>query len=361
MSFLPEEILWLAAVHGAFQPECLPTHADSLRPAPSPDLACCSPRTSTTSRYHRRVGACAPTGTEPTEALAEPDPVPLFHRPDLQELAKQGDVKQLGLAIRQCKLLNHCPECFQWVTKPSYLSRHAVKMHDNVRALQKPVEQWAQQRGGLSKPCQWCGDADFTRHSLHLKSCPVLWMIGHFLGRYSTLQDPGQAVLHGFVRGRSPGCQPGVRAVRGLHEEASGPPSTAGQSVGAGLHSSNPATGAGLERAGAGDGSGQGQTSARATARADGSTADQMGERRCQRGQERRPSGGEPHWQGQVSGGGSQGPGTAGERTHAGTEGAEGSAGQLPPRPGWTAGLEEVRIRVMATGPRARRPRSCGS
>ena len=301
--------------------------------------------------------ACAPTGAEVTEALAEPDPVPLFHRPDLQELAKQGDVKQLGAAIRQCKLMNHCPECFQWVTKPSYLSRHAVKMHASVRALQKPVEQWAQQRGGLTKPCQWCGEANFTRHSLHLKSCPVLWMIGHFLGRHSSLRDPGQTVLHGFIGGGTSGCQPGVRAVRGLYAEASSPPD--GQSVATSLHGSDPATGSGDARDGEGNGCRQGQAPARDATGGDGGATNQVGQIRCQRRQERGPDGRELHRQGQISGSHSQGPGSDGEHVPAGNQGTARPGGKLPTRR--TAGLEADRLPAMARqtgqeGSRLRRP-----
>ena len=248
-------------------------------------------------------GAFAPINTEPADALAEPDPVPLFHRPALQELARSGKIRQLAQEIRESQLLNHCPECFQRVTRPAYLSRHAVKMHESVRLIQQSVEQWAQQRSGLTKPCQWCGDNSFTRHSLHLKACPVLWMVGHFLGRHSSLQDPGQAVLYGF-RGRgAPGGSPGVRSIWGLHDQAGSPPgSSTGHTVSADLRaeqrSPSPRAGASGER----DGGGPGEKDERRSARAGRGPAAQMGERRSQgraprRGRDR---------QGQVTGGGEE-------------------------------------------------------
>ncbi|CAE7806194.1 unnamed protein product, partial [Symbiodinium necroappetens] len=88
---------------------------------------------------------------------------------DLQALAANRAIKELGKAIGDSGLLNHCPECFQWVSKPSYLTRHAVKMHAAVRECQDAVQFWAQSRLGLSKPCQWCGDNTFTRLGAHLK------------------------------------------------------------------------------------------------------------------------------------------------------------------------------------------------
>ena len=166
--------------------------------------------------------APAPFSTSETPALAEPDPVPLFYRPSIQAVAKQGNIRKLRDAIRECNILCHCPECFQRVTKPSYLSRHAVKMHQSIRELEPSVEAWAQQRSGLSKPCQWCGDAGFSRPSMHLKTCPVLWMIGHLLGRHASLHDRGQRFLDGGHGGGNSGGSQGVRPVRSVHEEAGG-------------------------------------------------------------------------------------------------------------------------------------------
>ena len=183
------------------------------------------------------LGASAPTADkEVTVALAEPDPVPLFHRPDIQDLAQQGDVRKLCRVIRDSQTLNHCPECFQKVTRPAYLSRHAVKMHPAIRDLQPDVEAWAQKRSGLLKPCQWCGEANFSRPSLHLKACPVLWMIGHLLGRHATLRDLGQRVLYDRDGGRTAGGSQGVRPVWGLHEAASSPPAASSGSSLPGLH-----------------------------------------------------------------------------------------------------------------------------
>ena len=268
------------------------------------DPVCSAPPAVTVSTTS---GAFAPMHTETTVALAEPDPVPLFHRPALQELARSGKIRQLAQEIRESQLLNHCPECFQRVARPAYLSRHAAKMHESVRLMQQSVEQWAQQRSGLIKPCQWCGDNSFTRHSLHLKACPVLWMVGHFLGRHSSLQDPGQAVLYG-VRGRgAPGSSPGVRSIWGLHDQACRPPGsstrlTVSEDLRTEQRSPSPRAGASGER----DGGGQREKAERRSARAGRYPASQMGERR---GQGRTPGRGHDR-QGQVTGSGEEATGS---------------------------------------------------
>ena len=245
--------------------------------------------------------AFAPKEPEDVVALAEPDPTPLFHRPALQELARQGKLHQLGQEIRKCQLMNHCPECFQWVSSPAYLSRHAVKMHESVRLLQCSVEQWVQQRSGLTKPCQWCGDASFKRHSLHRKSCPVLWMIGHFLGRHSSLKDLGQAVLYDVHGGGAPGSSQGVRHVWSVHDSAPGPSgSPTGRPIAAGLHSRERSPSAGGRGGRAGHGGGSGIAAERSPTESGRGPADQVGEGRGQRGQRGKAgcqAGGGPHGQ----------------------------------------------------------------
>ena len=161
--------------------------------------------------------------------LADPDPVPLFHRQTFQELARRLDLRTLRAKIRDTNLLYHCPECFQRVTHPSYLARHACKMHPPIADAQDRVLSWALSKGRVSKPCEWCGDSRFRRTEAHLKACPVLWVVGHFLARLSTLEDPSQATLHGSFRrssGRAAAAGAGgVCSVWGLHE---GRPATTG-------------------------------------------------------------------------------------------------------------------------------------
>ena len=170
-------------------------------------------------------GAPAPGSTDPDVhhlALAHPDPTPLFYRETLQDLARKSDIITLRNQIRMSNLLCHCPECFQKVTRPSYLTRHACQMHPHTAAVQDRVVSWALAKGRLSKPCEWCGDSQYTRTAAHLKACPVLWIVGHLLIRHSTLEDHTQASLHGaFSRARGRSTDPGaggVRSVRGLYE-----------------------------------------------------------------------------------------------------------------------------------------------
>ena len=165
-------------------------------------------------------GAPAPGSTDPDDhhlALARPDPTPLFYRETLQDLARKSDVVELRRQIRMSNLLCHCPECFQKVTRPSYLTRHACQMHPHIAAVQDRVVSWALAKGRLSKPCEWCGDSQYTRTAAHLKACPVLWIVGHFLIRHSTLEDHTQASLHGAFSRARPGAG-GVCSIRGLHE-----------------------------------------------------------------------------------------------------------------------------------------------
>eukprot|EP00439_Symbiodinium_sp_Y106_P039113 s6395_g4.t1 len=147
-------------------------------------------------------------------ALQSAADTPLFYRPELQQLARQNNLKQLVDAIHASDALNHCPECWQWVTGPSYLSRHAVKAHANVANHQTAVRDWARARGRALRPCQWCREWYQARPHQHALTCPVLWLCGHFLARFSSLADPKQA----------PGSHGGARPIRQLHAEGPKPP-----------------------------------------------------------------------------------------------------------------------------------------
>ena len=66
-------------------------------------------------------------------ALAPEDPTPLLHRPALQSLAAKRDIKALSVAIKNSGLLHHCPECFQWVSRPSYMPLRCMQRFANIR------------------------------------------------------------------------------------------------------------------------------------------------------------------------------------------------------------------------------------
>ena len=168
-------------------------------------------------------GAFAPGGgsTVPTQ---QPD-VPLFDRPELQQLAKRRSVKELAAAIRASGSLQHCPLCFQWMTKASYVARHACTMHPALAAVQTRVVEWAQSKPPPLCPCNWCGVRFRGPAVVHRKSCVVLWMCGHFLSRFDTLDDPGQTKLDGYSRSESSrpqGSGGGVGTLRGVHESRGG-------------------------------------------------------------------------------------------------------------------------------------------
>ena len=198
------------------------------KPEPTPPAAPSTPKLAvpvSESGLAPAHGAPAPGSMDPTDdhlALAHPDPIPLFYREHLQDLARNADILTLRNQIRMSNLLCHCPECFQKVTRPAYLTRHACQMHSHIAAVQDQVVSWALAKGRLSKPCEWCGDSQYTRTAAHLKACPVLWIVGHFLIRHSTLEDQAQTSLHGaFGRARGRPADPGaggVCPVRGLHE-----------------------------------------------------------------------------------------------------------------------------------------------
>ena len=48
-----------------------------------------------------------------------PPDVPLFDRPALQKLARQNTLRELAAAIASTNSAHHCPQCFQWMAKPS--------------------------------------------------------------------------------------------------------------------------------------------------------------------------------------------------------------------------------------------------
>ena len=217
-------------------------------PQPNPVIET-HPETADTATLHHdnapssAHGAFAPGGGAAAASSTARADKPSFSKAELQDMAKAGDLKALAAALRADSHTLHCPECHQKVTKPSYLSRHAVKMHPQIRAHQDAVLSWAQSQHSLQRPCQWCG-ADYTRSSAHLKACPVLWLSGHFLAKFSTLKHPGQRSLldHGFAPGGhgSFGSKPagGSQSGAGRLRALDGDTQAAATVPGGGLHTS---------------------------------------------------------------------------------------------------------------------------
>ena len=235
-------------------------------------------------------GASAP-GDCNANSTPRPPEVPLFDRSEFQQLARRNTVKALAKAIRESATLQHCPICYQWMAKSSYVSRHACSMHSAVSAAQPLVAAWAQSKPPPLCPCNWCGIRFRGPATVHRKSCVVLWMCGHFLHRFDSLSDPGQTSLHGFCRQEQPGAQgggDGAGALCGVHASPNG-----GAVDGAEQRKSlerecrtDPGSGLGAPQ----DGRGPGETPRRSPARA---SHDQVAQRPRQRRQQGRgPDGG---------------------------------------------------------------------
>ena len=168
-------------------------------------------------------GAFAPGDDRPKPET--PQEQPLFERPDLQSLAKRHSITQLAAAIRDSRLTQHCPVCFQWVARSSYVARHACAMHPTVAAAQEQVAKWAQTKPPPLCPCNWCGTRFRGPAAVHRKACPVLWMCGHFLHRFDSLNDPGQSSLDDFRSQEHAGAQgsgSGAGKVGGVHATSDG-------------------------------------------------------------------------------------------------------------------------------------------
>ena len=186
-------------------------------------------------------GALAPGSlSQPSEPItAELPQTPAFHRPDLQALAKQGRIADLAAALRKLNRLHYCPECGQWIANPSYVARHACKMHPHIRNAQPAILQWIKLRGRLSSPCEWCL-CRYDRASAHIQACVVLWTCAHMLHFQNQLTDRTQRTLQDvFCRQSARGGTEGAQPVLGLHANAEGQrtldsPSLANRRPGAG-------------------------------------------------------------------------------------------------------------------------------
>ena len=197
-------------------------HAADKTPQLAPaDLTMTAPHTSTAEHAGAlpAYGALAPG--EDSQASTQLPDMPLFDRPALQQLAKRSSVQALAAAIRSSGTLQHCPVCFQWIAKTSYVARHACIMHADVAEAQSRVLKWAQSKPPPLCPCNWCGARFRGPAATHRKSCVVIWMCGHFLNRFDSLEDPGQTTLDGRRGSEDPGpqgCVGGTRTLCGIHE-----------------------------------------------------------------------------------------------------------------------------------------------
>ena len=195
-----------------------PAPASSPAPTNPPDVANCLVEPlgeqPPVSSAH---GVPAPGGEFSEQPATRPQSeIPLLYRPELQQLATRHTLRQLATEICRTNTLHHCPECFQYCVRPSYVARHAVKMHTNISVHQTRVLAWIKQRIRVRRPCEWCLQWYSTPPRAHIRACPVLWVCGQFLARFDSLEDRGQSLLDGFrCDGRAPECLPGVGAVLG--------------------------------------------------------------------------------------------------------------------------------------------------
>ena len=224
----------------------------------SPQIPKSGSQAPNSSQARPAQGAHAPgsqlnlTNASPTTADARP----VFHRPELQELAKTGDIHRLAEMVRQIDRLHYCPQCNQWIANVSYIARHACKMHPALKQAQPFINQWIKQRGRLSSPCEWCLQR-YDRASAHIQACVVLWTCAHMLYTQGQLVDPKQITLQDvFGRQLARGGQGRAEPLFSLH--AAGKPTHHGPTLDGGQQ------GLGGARAGA-HGSGQVQAGPGAT------------------------------------------------------------------------------------------------
>ena len=206
---------------------CPVLHAIGRATKPEPSIPTSDPAAAQLSRAFA-PGQGIPEGTSrlppsqhQTAVIAPPSPVPLFHRSELQTLARQRNIPALISAIHDIGSLNHCPECWQWCTSASYVSRHAVGVHSLIQQHQPAVRSWAQSIGRALRPCEWCRKWYKARPKQHVQTCPVMWMCGHFLARHSNLEAPGQSQLHTQLPDDGPPAprgSGGAQPVWSLHE-----------------------------------------------------------------------------------------------------------------------------------------------
>ena len=149
---------------------------------------------------------------------------PVFQLQSTKDMASQGSLSQLSSHLRMHGKPDRCPECGMQC-KPMYIARHACKQHAWIKAANSQVVEWAKQSQIPSNPCQWCGTQFKTSNKAHRNACPVLWMCGQLLHRYSSLTPSSQGALHdyGWSRGTSASGR-GAQQLPELHGAESGHP-----------------------------------------------------------------------------------------------------------------------------------------
>ena len=171
-------------------------------------------------------GALAPGISKPAASSSGEahctEPQPLFEQPDLQALATEKKLQPLADAIRVELLAGHCPVCRYKCNDKAYITRHACLQHDFIKQAEPLVRSWARNHSGVGKPCKWCRQTFPQTSQVHQRSCIVLWALGHFLHRFSSLNLAGQQQLSNHGRGTSTRGG-GTHTIRGLCEAESLP------------------------------------------------------------------------------------------------------------------------------------------
>ena len=166
-------------------------------------------------------GALAPGISKPAASSSGEahctEPQPLFEQPDLQALATEKKLQPLADAIRVELLAGHCPVCRYKCNDKAYITRHACLQHDFIKQAEPLVRSWARNHSGVGKPCKWCRQTFPQTSQVHQRSCIVLWALGHFLHRFSSLTLAGQQQLSNHGRGTSTRGG-GTHTIRGLCE-----------------------------------------------------------------------------------------------------------------------------------------------
>ena len=107
----------------------------------------------------------------------------LVDSPEILELTQHCTWRDVALHPRTRSSLHHCPECYQWAVKPSYVRRHMLARHkEQLPIIERSQELINRSVLGLHNPCQFCGTA-YQRKSAHLKACA-----GIFNGVYVILR-----------------------------------------------------------------------------------------------------------------------------------------------------------------------------
>ena len=95
----------------------------------------------------------------------------LVDSPEILELTQHCTWRDVALHPRTRSSLHHCPECYQWAVKPSYVRRHMLARHkEQLPIIERSQELINRSVLGLQNPCQFCGTA-YQRKSAHLKAC----------------------------------------------------------------------------------------------------------------------------------------------------------------------------------------------